>query len=243
MLTLAKRISFPSLRSYIRRHLDASANPNNYSIDEYLALSLTSGVALGLATTILLVAADKFEPLSVTLAGLVGFVVPLWLLREAGHARVLRISKKLPYTLDLIALMMEAGATFTEAIETIIRDDPHDDFNIELRIVRAEIEFGTARAAALANMGQRIPLDTLRSIIGAVNQAEALGSPLATILKSQSSMMRMHRSVRAEKLSASASLRILAPSMIILAAVVIVVFGPFIVRDIHGDLTGVFGTQ
>jgi tight adherence protein C len=62
-----------------------------------------------------------------------------------------------------------------------------------------------------------------------VNQAEALGTPLATILKSQSSMLRMARSVRAEKLSASASLRILIPSMLILFAVVLIVLAPAII--------------
>ena len=66
-----------------------------------------------------------------------------------------------------------------------------------------------------------------------LNQAETLGTPLSQILKVQSSMLRMNRSVRAEKLSASASLRILIPSMLILMAVVLVVFSPFIIRRWH----------
>jgi hypothetical protein len=49
-------------------------------------------------------------------------------------------------------------------------------------------------------------------------------------------MLRMYRSVRAEKLSASASLRILVPSMLILLAVVIIVFAPLIIRRIQGEL-------
>jgi tight adherence protein C len=149
-----------------------------------------------------------------------------------------RIARQLPYTLDLIALMMGAGSTFTEAIQTIIREDPEDDFNQELRIVLSEIEFGTKRATALSNMAERIPMDALRSIVGAVNQAETLGTPLSEILKNQSNMLRMHRSVEAEKVSASASLRILVPTMLILVAVVIFLFGPLIIRWMRGELMG-----
>ena len=79
-------------------------------------------------------------------------------LSEAATSRVGRISKKLPYTLDLVALMMAAGSTFSEAIETLIRDEPDDDFNEELALVMAEIEFGTRRSEALAHMAERIPL-------------------------------------------------------------------------------------
>ncbi len=47
-----------------------------------------------------------------------GFYVPLILLHGARDRRVIRISKQLPYTLDLIALVMAAGSSFGEAIET-----------------------------------------------------------------------------------------------------------------------------
>ena len=102
---------------------------------------------------------------------------------------------------------------------------------------RAEIEFGTPRNQALTNMADRVPLESVRSVIGAVNQAEALGTPLSEILKNQSGMLRMHRSVRAEKLSASASLRILIPSMLILMSVVLIIFGPLIIRWVESGFS------
>jgi hypothetical protein len=49
-------------------------------------------------------------------------------------------------------------------------------------------------------------------------------------------MLRMHRGVQAEKLSASASLRILVPSVLILVSVVIIVFSPLIIRALQGEL-------
>lgn len=230
MLGLAKRLSSPGLRRMVRQNLDACGNPSSYSVDEYLSLCLLSGLVLPAAIAVVSLVLGHLNPALVMLMTVIGFAIPLYQLHSSATARIARIAKQLPYTLDLIALMMAAGSTFNEAIATLIRDEPDDDFNRELGLVLSEMEFGTIRSQALTNMSQRIPLDTLRSIVGAVNQAEALGTPLSVILKTQASMLRMHRSVRAEKLSASASLRILIPSMLILLAVVLTVFGPVLIN-------------
>ncbi len=231
LLNLTRKMGFGTLRHTIRRDLDASGNPNSYDEIEYVAICLFCALCMAVFAAMLGVALGTGGvPFIVIFLGGLGFFIPLMALNGAASRRLTAISKQLPYTLDLIALMMGAGSTFTEAVDTIISDNPDDPLNQELRIVKGEIEFGASRSAALANMAARIPLDSLRSVIGAINQAEALGTPLSAILLVQANMIRMHRSVRAEKLAASASLRILVPSMLILIAVVITVFGPMILR-------------
>lgn len=230
-LSLARRLQFRAIRDVVRRDLDAAGNPNGYSVEEYLAISIVCGAGLGVLSTIAgIMLLHRLNPGVMIVMGMIGFFAPIYSLHVTARARVLRVGKQLPYTLDLIALTMAAGSSFTEAVETLIRDRPEEDLNQELRLVQAEIEFGTPRQTALSNMADRIPLDSLRSVIGAVNQAESLGSPLSTILKTQAVMLRNARSVRAEKLSASASLRILIPSMLILFAAVLTAFGPFIIK-------------
>jgi tight adherence protein C len=236
-LALTQRLNAPGIRAAIRQDLDASGNPSGYSTQEYLAICLVSAATLGVVSALLMVFVGSALALLVgPVMAAAGFAVPVFALRENGARRCRRIGKQLPYTLDLISLTMSAGAAFTEAVQTLIRDEPEDDFNQELAIVLSEIDFGTPRAGALENLSKRIPLESLRSIIGAINQAESLGTPLSTILKLQSDMLRMHRGVQAEKLSASASLRILIPSVIILIAVVVIVFAPLIIRGIQGVL-------
>ena len=236
-LTLTQRLNLPGIRTKIRQQLDASGNPSGYSVAEYLAICVVSGVTLAFMSVLLVIAVGSAMALLVgPVMGVLGFMVPLYALTDAGARRCRRIGKQLPYTLDLVALTMAAGSTFTEAVQTLIRDDPDDDLNQELAVVLSEIELGTPRADALTHLAQRIPLESLRSIVGAVNQAETLGTPLSTILKLQSDMLRMNRGVQAEKLSASASLRILVPSVLILVAVVIIVFSPLIIRAIQGKL-------
>ncbi len=236
-LSLTQRLNMPATRAQIHQQLNASGNPWGYSVREFLAICILSAVALGFLSVILVIAAGSTLALIIGPAmAVLGFMIPLYALRDAGGRRCRKIGKQLPYTLDLVALTMAAGSTFTEAVHTLIRDDPDENLNQELAVVLSEVELGTPRATALAHMADRIPLESLRSVVGAVNQAEALGTPLSTILKLQSDMLRMHRGVQAEKLSASASLRILVPSVLILVAVVIIVFAPLIIRGMQGSL-------
>lgn len=230
---LAKRVNLTGLRAGIRQNLQASGNPSGYTVDQVLALAMAAAVVVGgFSSMIALLINGGLLLLFLPTMSVVGFLIPLLVLSSSATRRARRIGKQLPYTLDLIALVMASGSSFTEAVETLIRDDPEDDLNQELAFSLSEMEYGTTRAQALMNLGVRIPLDSLRSVIGAVNQAEKLGTPLSSILKVQAEMLRMHRSVRAEKLSASASLKILVPSMLILLAVVLVIGAPMIIRFI-----------
>ncbi len=236
-ISLTQRLNMPATRKQIHQQLSASGNPAGYSVQEYLAICLVSAATLGAASTLLMIVTGSALALLIgPIVAALGFTIPIIALKDAGNRRCAKVAKQLPYTLDLVSLTMSAGSSFTEAIQTLIRDEPDDDLNQELAIVLSEMNFGTPRANAMSNMADRLPLESLRSIVGAVNQAESLGTPLSTILKLQSDMLRMQRGVLAEKLSASASLRILLPSVLILVSVVIIVFSPLIIRGMQGSL-------
>lgn len=234
---LAQRLNLPKIRRDVRQDLDASGNAAGYTVEQYLAICLFFGVAAGMAGGLIeLSLGGGLLLVVVPFCAAGGFYVPLILLHGARTRRVIKIARQLPYTLDLIALVMAAGSSFGEALDTLIRDNPEDDLNQELKIALSEIEFGATRAAALRNLADRIPLESLRSVVAAVNQSEKLGTPMSAILKVQAEMLRAQRGVIAEKKSASASLRILVPSMMIMIAVVTIVFAPMIIRYTKGEL-------
>jgi tight adherence protein C len=234
---VAGRLNLPKLRADIRQNLDASGNASGYSVEQYLALAIVSAIASALIGGLLeLSLGGGLLLIVLPIAAVVGFYLPLWLLQAARAKRVVLIAKQLPYTLDLVALVMAAGSSFAEAIETLIRDQPDEDLNQELQIALSEMEYGAPRNVALKNLAERIPLESLRSVVAAVNQSERLGTPMSSILKLQADMLRAQRGVVAEKKSASASLRILIPSMMIMISVVTILFSPMIIRYIQGDL-------
>jgi tight adherence protein C len=113
-----------------------------------------------------------------------------------------------------------------------VHEDSEDPFNVELKTALAEIELGTTRRRALENLAARVPLDSVRSIIASVVQAEELGTPLHDVLHNEATLMRLHRSVKAENTAAVASIRIMIPGLLILLSVILTVFAPFIVKAI-----------
>ena len=234
-----QRLNLPGFKDHVFKLLLALGNPHQYTSDEYLVLcTLWGGVG---AVGCLFLGRLAVEDLSIlgALAFLifgvgVGFLGGYFWLRERALRRLREIAKRLPYTLDLISMAMDAGATFYEAANAVIRDDPEDPFNEELGIVIHEIDFGLSRQDALTHLGQRITVDGLDGIISAILQAEALGTPLADVLKLQANLLRMRRSMRAERRAGEASVKILVPSMLILLAVVLIIFAPIIVRFIEG---------
>ncbi|MCE5326919.1 MAG: type II secretion system F family protein [Planctomycetaceae bacterium] len=234
LLTVAHRLRTPRIKSWLARKLVASGNPDMYTPEEYLAYAMLVGLILAVASGALYLIAMADISVSLPLvAFVVGFGSAIVSLANRASTRIRLIAKRVPYSLDLIALAMGAGATFTEAVSTVVRRggvDEEEPFNVELRAMLAEIELGTTRRVALRNLSDRVPLEMLQTIVASVIQAEDLGTPLSTVLHSQATLLRMQRSVRAENAAAVASVRILLPSLLILISVVLAIFAPAIIR-------------
>jgi len=237
LASVAHRLAMPRTKAWVRRALVTGGNPNYYTPEEYLALALLTGLVLAAcAEAFFLLAYGEFTFFFFAVALVLGAGLALYQLHDRASKRIRLISKRVPYALDLIALAMGAGATFTEAVQTVVKDNIDDPFNDELRTMLAEMDLGTTRRAALQNLADRVPLDTLRSIVASVAQAEQLGTPLAKVLHSQATLLRLQRSAHAENAAAVASVRILVPALFILMGVVLAVFAPAIVKAVRGGL-------
>lgn len=235
LLQVVKQLPIRKSKEKIYRMLVAAGSPNFYTPEEYLALALLWGCAIAIILEILnlMFSLGIIFPIFGFLAGFAGAI---YRLHDQAAKRIRMINRRLPYTLDLIALAMGAGATFSEAVKTLIIEDPDHPVNVEFATVLADVELGTTREQALKNLAERIPLESLRSIVAAIIQAENLGTPLSDVLKQQADLMRLQRSVRAEKLAAAASVRILVPSLLIMISVVLTVFAPLIIRGLRGKI-------
>ena len=243
-MQLAKRVTVESERRSILRHLLASGNPKSYSPDEYLTICFLWGLGACAVVTFLRVGlmgaalGSLVTPIFAAIGFFAGYLVCRQLLSGQARKRLREINIQLPYGLDLLSMTMQAGATFYEAAKTVVDENPDESLNQELAIVVREIEFGRSRQEALKHFGERIPIESLNSIIAAVLQAEQLGTPLAEVLLLQANLLRMYRSMRAEKALGEATVKLLVPSVFIFLAAILVVFGPVVVRAIRGDLWG-----
>jgi tight adherence protein C len=227
----------PGLKATLHRLLITAGYPGELDVVDFLTVCELVGLLTCFSITGLFFLGAGAVYLTVAVPTLIlGTLAPYWWLKDRAHNRTRRIDRELPYGLDLIALAMGAGSTFNEAVRTLVREDPQSPLNQELRQVLGEIEMGRTRTEALLNFGQRIPLEELKSIVSAIIQGETLGTPLTDALRMQSNLLRLKRSVRAEKLAGEAAVKILLPSVLILISVLIMVLGPVIVRAVKGQL-------
>ena len=178
-----------------------------------------------------LISAEEFVALQLMML----WVLPLFWLRSAVRRRHASILKALPFVLDLLTLSVEAGMDFISALQRNCRSRRLDPLNEELLRMTKEIQVGSSRREALANMAARVGQNDLKSLALARIQADELGVSIGTMLRIQSEQLRSQRFDRAEKLAAEAPVKMLGPLMLcIFPAVFIVLLGPIISQAMKG---------
>ena len=91
--------------------------------------------------------------------------------------------RALPYSLDLLVLMLRSGTSLRIALGRVIEDYQRHPLGIELGQVIAEIDVGSPRVEAFKKMAERLKLADIKSLVDAIVQSEELGWPLADTLE------------------------------------------------------------
>jgi tight adherence protein C len=230
------RVIFQEHLPEIYREIQAAGLPRYWTAEEYLGkLEL---IALLLLPGYLYAAIEVMGPPGVVTA-LVLAVLTAWLLRRrlAGRARyrLLLIKRRMPFLLDLLTLLMEAGSTFLQALAEAVEQFSEHAVGQEFGRVLTEINMGKGRTEALEAMRERLDDDEVTSIIGSIIQGEQLGTPLARIFRTQADVLRIKRSQRAETLAGEAGVKMLLPAVLVMAATVLIILGPFVLGFIFED--------
>jgi len=227
-LARMNRAVFPDALPAVYREIQASGLPRFWLPEEYLGkMELT---ALCLAPAYVYLFMDWFGANGWVFAVL---AVPLtaWLLRRrlASRAaqRLREIKRRMPFLLDLLTLLMEAGSTFLGALKQSVQEFEGHSVAQEFGRVLADMDLGKTRAEAFEAMRDRLADDEITSIIGSILQGEMLGTPLANIFRTQADVLRIRRSQRAETIAGEAGVKMLLPAVLVMAATVLIIVGPF----------------
>jgi tight adherence protein C len=151
-------------------------------------------------------------------------------IRDDAKRRVTALKRRLPYAIDLMALMMEAGAGFQESLQAIVQENRDHPLGEELDGVLSEVELGRTRREALEKLQERLNDDDIKEIVFSIIKGEELGTPLAVILRTQADQLRMKRSHWAEKAAAQAQVQIAFPGLIVMVACLLVIVAPFVLK-------------
>ncbi len=222
------RAAFGSSLPEVYREIQAAGLPRFWLPEEYLARCELLAL---LAAPAYLFACINYMGIAGTVTALMLTVITAWLLRrrlsKQAQRRLVTIKRRLPFFLDLLTLLMEAGASFLDSLKQAVREFEGHPVSIEFGRVLTDMNMGKARTEAFDNVRKRLNDDEMGAIIGSIIQSEELGTPLSHIFRTQADLLRVKRSQRAETLAGEASVNMLLPGVLVMAAAVLIILGPF----------------
>ena len=210
---------------------------------EFVAIRILSPVVMGFFWIVLVSMAAQGDqtirgmavPLSMLGVALFALQPQMWL-DATVKRRQKSILRAMPFMIDMLTLSVEAGVDFMNALQRSLDGRVPDALTEELVRMNHEIQLGTSRRDALANLAARCDMPDMRSFAYALIQADELGVGIGTILRIQSDQIRQKRFDRAEKMANEAPVKMLGPLMLfIFPAVFIVLLGPILSR-VAGDM-------
>jgi tight adherence protein C len=230
-------LSLHELRLKIEQKLKEAGRPLGMDSNDFLAMSILGGVAVGICGAALSVLLGKGAGAGVIIGAVFGASLPFFKVDEITQKRRIAASKGLPYAIDLAALSLEAGLDFTGALTQVISQmKPSNPIRFEFEHLLHKISLGSSRRDALEELADRIPTTQVCQFVNSVIQADERGTPLARVLSTQAEVMRTKRSQAAEQAAARAAILILGPLMLIFSCVFIILLGPFAIKFIRGEM-------
>ena len=157
---------------------------------------------------------------------LLGWMLPLTLVRRRARSRLYRIDYELPELVDLLVVTVEAGMGFSGSMQ-IAAERFSGPLGDELRLAMQEQTMGLPTDQALANMLGRAETDGMRSFVRSIRQGESLGVSIGQIMRNLAEEMRKRRRALAEERAQKAPIKILFPLVaLIFPAIFVVLLAP-----------------
>lgn len=173
------------------------------------------------------------------LFGALGFFLPYVRLNSTAQIRQKKVQSALPDLLDLLYISVEAGLGFDTALKKSAEKMP-GPLSDEIKKALEDIAKGRDRQEALKGIIRRTGVDDINTFITAVIQSEILGTNIATMLRTQSTVMRQKRRQRAEEAAMKIPIKMLFPLIFFMfPALFVVILGPAVISVIE-NMSGLF---
>jgi len=215
----------------VQRELQAAGLPRFWLAEEYLGRAEL--IAVFCSPLYVYLFHDWFGGTGWLLAA-AAVLAQVWFLRfrlsRRAYSRLREIKRRMPFFLDLLTLLMEAGSTFLGALNQAVKEFRDHPVGEEFGRVLTDMNLGKTRVEAFSAMRDRLGDDEITSIIGSILQGELLGTPLAHVFRTQSDVLRLKRTQRAETIAGEAGVNMLLPGVLVMVATVLIIVGPFLLN-------------
>jgi tight adherence protein C len=221
---------FDDWRKKHKRLIISAGLEEDLDADELLAFKISMGIVIPSGLMLYTVANGSPLPYWLFFGMLFGgYIYPTAWVKGCRKVRHEEIQLQLPFVIDLLTLSTEAGLDFIGALQKVVEKTRPGPLVNEIERMLQQIQLGTTRADSLRDLGWRIDLSEISSLVAVLVTADQMGSPLGPVLRVQSDLIRTQRFTKAEKKGAAASQKLLFPLIFfIMPAVFIMIFGPII---------------
>jgi tight adherence protein C len=223
----------PSYRAAKEKQIAGAGLKESLTTDEFLAWKIVFAILGPLAMAMIFHFAR--HPLMIVVLAVAFSFLPDFLLKDMIAKRQKAIVRALPFSVDLLTLVVEAGLDFSQGLQRVVERGMPGPLADELSLMLREIRLGTTRSDALRSLAERCGVPEVSSFCSVLIQADRLGASIGSVLRAQSDLMRAERFQRAEKAGARASSMVLVPLVLfILPAALLVIVGPVLLRFVYG---------
>ena len=213
------------------RQIQAAGMSRYWLAEEYLGkLELISILLLPVYALSFVATIGGMGVLTAFIASGLTFWVMKRQIKRRAERRLILIKRRMPYLLDLLTLLMEAGSSFIHALQQAVHEFARQPVAEEFGRVLADMNMGKARSEAFDSIRRRLDDDEINSIIAAILQSEELGTPITSIFRTQAEVLRVKRSQRAEKIAGEAGVNMLLPGVLVMASTGLLILGPFVLN-------------
>jgi len=173
---------------------------------------------------------ESFNPfIAYVMAIGLGYLAPDFWLGNRIAKRQTEIRLSIPDFLDLMVVCIEAGLSIDQALVRTSDElrPTHPELSDETGLVSLEQRAGRPRVDAWRNLAERVDLEIVRTLVGAIIQADQFGTSIAKTLRIYSDGLRVKRRQDVEEKAAKTAVKLVFPLVFfIFPALFVVTLGP-----------------
>ena len=181
--------------------------------------------------------AEKFSSTGMRLmvafgAIVIGYYLPIIIVKNYATKRQKSIKRAWSDALDLLLICVESGMALEPAMQRISKEIGSQSVPLaeEMQLTVAELAYLPERRKALENLARRTGLETVKSVVTAMIQAERYGTPLGTALRVLAEENRKDRMSEAERKAAALPPKLTVPMILFFLPVIfVVILGPAVI--------------
>ncbi|NGQ97048.1 type II secretion system F family protein [Brevibacillus sp. SYP-B805] len=231
---VGQRINFFSESHEVEDWLLKAGRPLDLTVARFQGVKIVLALLGFFVGAFLFVLGFPFSQFGLVAWPMVGYFLPILLLKKKARERQQQIRYDLPEFLDTVSVTLQAGGSLDQSLREVVRyfDGPlREEFS---RFIQ-EIDLGVPREKAYEELLKRNDNPEFQLLIKALIQGMRLGVPIAVTFKLQAENMRRMRKELVKEKAAKASPKVTLITTFVVAPTAVLMIGGLMVLNMMKD--------